>query len=96
MTMLDPTPLTFKNGSPTLIPFRCRGCGQAMGWGTGLPLVRVYCSAVCGYDGPLSDNEQRDDMIRNAVAVGMSTKRASEVFLLTRQRVNQVLYGKGA
>lgn len=76
----------------TLFPFHCRGCGQVMGWGTGPLGVRVYCSASCAGDGPLGENEERNDLIRNVVAAGWTTAKTGEVFGISRQRVNQMLY----
>jgi hypothetical protein len=80
-----------------LFPVRCRGCGQGMGWGTALqPGISLFCSPVCGYDGPLGyverRNERRNDHIRNAVASGWTATKAAMHFGISRQRVNQMLY----
>lgn len=80
----------------TITPFHCRGCGQFMGWSTGPLGVRVVCSPECGYDGPLGENEERNDLIRNAVAAGWTTAKTAEFFGISRQRVNQMLYGRKA
>lgn len=83
--------IVFKDSNEALVPIRCRGNGEQMGWGTGKPLVRVYCSPECAFDGPLDEHEERNDCIREAVAAGWTTGRAAVNWNLTRQRVNQVL-----
>ena len=83
--------LRFKGQEQGLVAVRCRGCGGVMGWGTGQPLVRVFCSPACAFEGPLGDNEERNDCIREAVAAGWTTTKAATTWGLTRQRVNQVL-----
>lgn len=83
--------LRFKGRPETLVGVRCRGCGRLMGWGTGQPLVRLFCSPECAFDGPLGDNEERNDCIREAVVAGWTTTKAAASWGLTRQRVNQVL-----
>lgn len=66
-----------------------------MGLGTGPPGVRVYCSMRCVYNGPMPDNCERNHLIRHAVAAGWTTAKAAAWFGISRQRVNQMLYGKG-
>jgi len=78
----------------SLSPLRCRGCNRQIGLGTGPPGVRIYCSIECAYDGPLGENEERNHMIRRLVASGWTTAKAADRFGISRQRVNQMLYGK--
>lgn len=78
-----------------LSSIRCRGCGQRMGWGTGAPGVRVYCTPRCAYNGPIPENCERNHLIRHVVAAGWTTAKTAERFGISRQRVNQMLYGKG-
>lgn len=77
-----------------LSPLRCRGCNRQMGWGTGPPGVRIYCSTECAYAGPLGENEERNHLIRHLVATGWTTAKVADRFGISRQRVNQMLYGK--
>jgi len=77
-----------------LVPVRCRGCGRQFGLGTGPPGVRVYCSLECAYAGPLGENERRNHLIRSLVACGWTTAKVADRFGISRQRVNQMLYGK--
>ncbi|HET7110263.1 MAG TPA: hypothetical protein VFI41_05290 [Gemmatimonadales bacterium] len=79
----------------TLIPIHCRGCGQQIGWGTGAPGVRMFCSPRCAAMGPIPDNCERNHLIRHTVAAGWTTAKTAEHFGISRQRVNQMLYGKG-
>lgn len=78
-----------------LVPLRCRSCARQMGLVTGPPGVRVYCSVRCAYNGPLGENVERNHLIRHLVAAGWTTAKTADCFGISRQRVNQMLYGKG-
>jgi hypothetical protein len=81
-----------------LFPVRCRGCGQAMGWGSYKdPGISLYCSSACAWEGPLGiterRNERRNDHIRNAHrCYGWTPTKVAMHFGISRQRVNQLLY----
>ncbi len=76
-----------------LVEFRCRGCRRRMGYTTtGQPEKRVFCSLVCAVDGPASENEERDALIRELGNVRRWTaQRLAGTFDVSRQRVQQIL-----
>ena len=75
-----------------LIEVRCRGCYRLMGVGNGPPMHKLFCTELCAADYPVSDNEERDDMIETLVRLKKwNPTKVSLSFDITRQRAQQII-----
>lgn len=69
----------------------CRGCGRAFGVAPHL-VGSVYCSEICMLDGALTENEERDDLIRLVRwTTDKSLLQIGIMFDIARQRVAQIV-----
>jgi hypothetical protein len=75
---------------------RCRGCARLLGFTSRTQAVPAQCTdPFCAAQPPTSDNEERDSFMQHLWSVEkMSDSAISELFGLTRQRVNYILVNR--
>ena len=73
---------------------RCRGCGRSVGLANSAKYT-VYCDSLCAEDYPLTNDEERDDLILAlTLDLGRSRAELSALFGITRQRVDQIVHAR--
>ena len=67
----------------------CTSCRQPLGLATAA-VGRIYCNEYCAEVPPVTDNEPRDALIAEAVAIGLNKGAIGEEVGISRQRVDQI------
>lgn len=71
----------------------CSGCGRPLGRTSSVsPVPRLFCSSVCQEDWPISQNEDRDDLIFQLLHFGETKGKIASAVGLSRQRIIQLAH----
>lgn len=76
----------------------CSGCTRKIGISDSPTPLRnkVWCSAVCMFEIPIGQNEQRDALMTELSRKGRSDGKIAELFGVGRSRVQQIASARRA